>query len=175
MSATTIRNIILSTLIILLTAGAFIFMVYQIRDKEAVLQEQLDSLNEELARGDSFYKLQKVSEESSSDRERLNKYFLHQDSDSIDVLNWFESAAPKAHVVLQVKNLQKITDKDTKTDWVEIALAFSGERADVERFVAILEHLPYLSYITTVSMSARSSTNWEAQVTMRVYIYSYDK
>lgn len=158
-----------------LTAGAFLFMVYQIRDKEMVLQEQLDSLNEELARGDSFYKLQKVSEESASDRERLNKYFLHQDSDSIDVLNWFEAAAPKAHVALQVKNLQKISDKDTKSDWVEVSLAFSGERADVERFVAILEHLPYLSYITTLSMTARSSTNWEAQVTMRVYIYSYDK
>ena len=174
MSPATIRNFVITALIMCISTGGFIFMLFQIQSKEKVLQDQLLALNDELARGDSFSKLQKVAEESTTDRNQLDTYFLRQDSDSIDVLNLVESMAPKAKVALQTKGLQKITDKDTKTDWVEVSFVFSGQREDVEKFVAILERLPYLSYITSLTISAKSAASWEAQVTLRAYIYSYD-
>ena len=175
MSKSTIRNFILSTLCLLCAIGGFSFMVWEVGDKEQVLQVQLQTLNEEIARQNSFYKLQKLAEESSSDRDHLATYFLKEESDSIDVLNWIEGMAPQAHVNLQTKNLQKITDKDAKTDWIEVSFSFSGEQENVERFVAVLERLPYLSYVTSLSMSAQSSDNWEALVTLRVYIFNHDK
>jgi hypothetical protein len=175
MSKTTIRNLILASLSLLIAIGGFSFIVFKINSKEQELQSQFKTLNDENVRENSFHKLQKTAEESVTDRDRLAKYFLKQESDSIDVLNWVESMAPKARVTLQTKSLQKVSDKDTKTDWIEVAFVFSGEQKDVERFVGILERLPYLSYITSLSLNGRSSGDWQALVTLRVYIFNYAK
>ena len=175
MTRATIRNLILSSLCLLAAAGGFVYMVYHLHAKERLLQTQLGTLNQELAREDSFYKLQHQAEESAADRELLKAHFLGQESESIDVLNWIEETAPKANVFIETKGLQKITEKETQTDWIEASFAISGERADVERFVAVLERLPYLSYVTSLSLNARASDNWEALVTLRVYTLKYDK
>lgn len=175
MNKVTIRNLILSSLCLLLAIGSFSFVVFQVKNKEQDLQNQFQTLNDENLRETSFHKLQKTAEDSISDRNLLTTYFLKQESDSIDVLNWIEGTAPKANVKLQTKSLQKITDKDTKADWIEVSFVFSGEQKNVERFVATLERLPYLSYITSLTMSARSSNDWEALVTLRVYIFNYAK
>lgn len=175
MTRSTIRNLIISSLCLLAAAGGFAYMVYHLHAKEYLLQTQLGTLNQELAREDSFYKLQHQAEESATDRDLLRAHFLGQESESIDVLNWIEATAPKAHVFIETKGLQKITEKETQTDWIEASFAVSGERADVERFVAVLERLPYLSYITSLSLNARASNNWEALLTLRVYSVTYDK
>lgn len=175
MSRSTIRTLILSMLSLLIAVGSYTGMAYVVHKKERTLQEQLSTLNDELAREDSFYKLQRLFDDSKQDRELLRSHFLGQESDSIDVLNWIEDAAPKAGVNLETKGLQKITEKDTKNELIEASFSFSGRREDVERFASILEKLPYLSYITSLSLTARSSDNWEALVTLRVYIYPYDK
>jgi hypothetical protein len=175
MNKISLRNLILSSLVLLVAVGGFSFMVFKINSKEQELQNQFQTLNDENVRENSFHKLQKTAEMSTSDREDLAKYFLKQESDSIDVLNWIEGAAPKARVNLQTKSLQKVSDKETKADWIEVSFVFTGEQHDVERFVGILERLPYLSYITSLSLSGRSSGDWQALVTLRVYIFNYAK
>jgi hypothetical protein len=175
MNKATFRNLILASLGVLLAAGGFSFMVFKINSKEQELQGQVQALNDETVRENAFYKLQKTAEESVADRDRLAKYFLKQESDSIDVLNWVEGMAPRARVELQTKSLQKVSDKDTKTDWIEVSFAFTGEQHDVERFVSVLERLPYLSYITSLSLTGRPGENWQALVTLRVYIFNYAK
>jgi hypothetical protein len=70
--------------------------------------------------------------------------------------------------------LQKVFEKETKKEWIEVSFTFSGQQADVERFIEILERLPYLSYITTLDYAAPSLDNWEANITMRIFIFGYD-
>ena len=175
MNTATIRNLILASLSLLVVVGCFSFAVIKIKNKEGELRGQFQTLNEENLRENSFYQLQKTAEESKKDREQLATYFLKQESDSINVLNWIEGMAPKANVLLETKSLQKVTDKETKTNWIEVAFIFSGEQDNVERFVGILERLPYLSYITSFSMKAREVGDWEAAVTLRIYLFKYDK
>lgn len=177
MHTATIRNFILSFLALVLVAGCFSYGVVIIKRKEQELKTQHQTLSEENLRENSFYKLQKTAEESETDRNVLDTYFIKQESDSINVLNWIEATAPKANVRLDTEStsLNKISEKETKTNWIEIKLIFSGERNNVERFVGILERLPYLSYITSLSMGARAIGDWEASVTLRIYLSSYDK
>ena len=173
MSRTTLSTLTFSLVCLAVVVAGFAFMLYKVHSKELILQTQLNTLSEVTRREDSFYKLQRLAEESKGDRELLSTHFVKQESDSITVLNWIEGLAPQAGVYLETKGLQKITEAETNTDWIEASFTFSGERAEVERFIAILERLPYLSYITSVSQTARSSNNWEAKVTLRVYLFTY--
>jgi hypothetical protein len=157
-----------------LGAGAVLgAMSYVVIQKEQALQDQRIAVHKQMQQEEAFKKLQRLADESKGDRATLDSYFIHKESDSIDVLTLVEGLAPKAGIHLETKSLQKVTDKDTKTDWIEISFDLSGSRADVERFLSVLEHLPYLSYMTSSLLNQRSGDGWQALVTLRVYIANY--
>ena len=174
MGRTTLRHLIISSLTMLAGIGLLSVMVYVVFQKEQLLQEQRLAVHKELLQEDTLRKLQHTAENSKADRDTLTHYFIHKESDSIDVLTLVEGMAPKAGIALETKGLQKVTDKDTKTDWIEINFDFSGKRPDVERFMAILERLPYLSYVTSVNLNQQNPDYWRALVTLRVYISNHD-
>jgi hypothetical protein len=174
MGRTTIRHIIISFIALVIGTGILSVMVYVVHKKELVLQEQRIAVHKQLQQEEAFRKLERLADASKADRDSLSQYFLHKESDSIDVLTLVEGMAPKAGVTLETKGLQKVSDKDTKTDWIEISFDFSGKHADVERFLAILERLPYLSYMTSVNLNQQDIDYWRAVVTMRVYISNHD-
>lgn len=171
MSKATSRNLIIVSVAVLLASGVFVYAGYFLKSKEQTLQNQLTALQKEQQQESLYFKLEKLAIDSAPKRELLRAPLLDQESESIEVLTWIEELAPKIGVSLETKNLVKVTDKETKTDWIEVSFAFSGTQEDVERFVKILEHIPYLSYLTTLSMSARSSTNWEANTTLRILLF----
>jgi hypothetical protein len=144
--------------------------VYKIIANAQILKQQVTVLAAEQAQENSYYRLQKINEDSKGEREHLGAYFLRQSSDSIDFLNKVEELAPQAGVDLKTEMLEDIADKKTGTKWISVKFSFSGTQTDVERFVEILERLPYFSQVTAVSLKARSLDNWQAQVTMRVFL-----
>ncbi len=149
-------------------------MIFQIGEKSDLLRSQLTSIELENKRESDFYRLQKTSEESAEDRKAVEKYFLPQSSDSIDFLNRVEQLAPQSGVTLKTDGLEEASDKKTKQKWIEAKFSFSGTQNNVENFLSILETAPYLSRVTSVSLNARSLDNWEAKVTMRVFILGYE-
>lgn len=175
MSKKTLQNLIIASVVLFISLGAFVYMLYEIEAKGDLLSKQIDTLGAERAQEDSFYRLERTAEESAADRELLNSYFLRQESDTIDLLTQIESLAPQIGVALKTEGLQKVTDKATGANWIEINLSFSGEEAQVDRFVKTLEHLPYLLKITSLDLSAQSSTLWNAKVTLKVFVLNYDK
>jgi hypothetical protein len=176
MSQKTIRNLIISSVLLLIALGALGFVVYKINAQGHLLREQVKTIGVEQAQKDSFYRLQRSSEDSAADREKLGSYFLLDESDSIDLLTRIESLAPQAGVTLkEFEGLQTIEDKTTNSHWIEVKIFFSGEEMRVRRFVEVLEQLPYLLEITSLELSSQSSTLWQANVTLRVSVLTYDK
>ena len=170
MSRLTIKHFVISTALLLFTISLCVLAVYKIMANAQTLKQQVTVLAAEQAQENSYYRLQKINEDSKGEREHLGTYFLRQSSDSIDFLNKVEELAPRAGVDLKTEMLEDIADKNTGTKWINVKFSFSGTQTDVERFVEILERLPYFSQVTAVSLKARSLDNWQAQVTMRVFL-----
>lgn len=171
MNRSTLRNTIFSLLILLAAVAAFSFSAYFIKHKEQVLHGQIETLAKERQQDRFYADLQNVYEDSQEKRTALDTHLLMNEGSSIDILTWIEGQAPGAGVSLETNNLQKITDKETKSDWVEVSFTFSGERANVERFISVLERLPYVSHLTSLSFGARASNNWEATATVRILLF----
>ena len=170
MSRLTIKHFVISTALLLFTISLCVLAVYKIMANAQTLKQQVTVLAAEQAQENSYYRLQKINEDSKGEREHLGTYFLRQSSDSIDFLNKVEELAPRAGVDLKTEMLEDIADKNTGTKWINVKFSFSGTQTDVERFVEVLERLPYFSQVTAVSLKARSLDNWQAQVTMRVFL-----
>tara|TARA_B100000508_G_scaffold106241_1_gene84363 strand:- start:2307 stop:2834 length:528 start_codon:yes stop_codon:yes gene_type:complete len=175
MSGGTKKNIIVAAVFALVAIGAFGYMFYEISVQGNLLAAQVTALREEQAQEATYLRLQRIAEDSEEDRGQLTTYFLTRESDSIDFLNLVEGIAPQSGVTLRTSGLQTVTDPKDKSTWIEVAFSFNGSRADVQRFVEILENVPYVSKLTSVEISARSSTDWHSNVVMRVRILGYDE
>ena len=173
MSKSTIRNLIIALLIFTAATGGFFFMIYEVNNKNAQLQSQIEALAKNQAQENSRLKLKRQAEESQQDREQLAGYFFNKESDSIDFLNMVEALAPKAQVALTVDSLEQVVDEKTNASVVEAGFSFNGEYQKVVAFLELLENFPYVSNVTSVELAARSSSNWEATIIMQVDIYAY--
>lgn len=174
MSRSTKKHLIISLGLLLIALGSLLFTMYQISKKADVLARQIEVLGKEQAHESSFYRLQKIFGETKNDRDQVSGYFLKQGSDSIDFLNSVEAMAPKEGVMLKTESLEERVDNKTGKKWIEVQFFFSGTQNNVERFIKILEHLPYFSQVTSLSMVAKTEAEWEARLSMKIFIATYD-
>jgi Tfp pilus assembly protein PilN len=175
MSKKTLRNLIVSSMLLLLATAAVAFLLFKIYQQGTLLVQQIETIRAERSQEDTFYRLQRVAEESIGDRQAVGSYFLREESDTIEFLTQIESLAPQAGVVLKTEGLEKKTDKATNVQSIDVTISFSGSEDNVETFMRMLENLPYLLKVTSLDMSAQSSTLWQAKVTLRVQLLPYDK
>lgn len=175
MSKKTLRNLIVSVLLLMISAAAFTYMVFELNSKNMLLKEQVIALQTKQAQENSYFKLQRISETSSADRETLAGYFFEQESDSIDFLNAVEALAPQVGISLKTETLVPGGDKKKKESWVLVSFLFTGEYKNVTDFIKILENLPYESQIDSLQLSSREDSGWEARTTMRINVYAYDE
>tara|TARA_B100000508_G_scaffold97182_1_gene76126 strand:- start:3603 stop:4130 length:528 start_codon:yes stop_codon:yes gene_type:complete len=175
MSSGTKKNIIVAAILIALATAAFGFMFYQISVQGKTLMAQVTALREEQAQEATYLRLQNIAVDSVEDREQLGSYFFRREADSIDFLNLVESIAPQLGVTLKTNDLSVVTDQVDQTDWIEVPFSFSGSRESVQNFIKVLENMPYVSKLMSVDIAARSSTNWNANVVMRVRLLDYDE
>ncbi len=173
MSKTTLRHLIISTLALLLSLGVLVYAVYRINNEGTRLRDQVTVLQKEQAHQNSYFKLQKVAEDSKANREALKNHFLKESSDSINFLNEIETLAPAMGVNLKTESLDEITDKKTGAKSIDVKFTFSGSRNAVETFISTLEHIPYLSQVTSVAVTTRAEGDVEAKLAMKVFIISY--
>lgn len=175
MSGSTKKTIIVALMLSVASIAVFGFMVFRVSEQGDRLVAQIRALEEQRAQEAAHRNLQRIATESQADRDQLKAYFLAKESESIDFLNQVETLAPQVDVALKTTNLQLTTEKDTKRGWIEVTFEFSGTRKSVQNFVQILETLPYVSRLNSVTMEARSRTDWQASVTMQIQVLSYDE
>jgi UDP-glucose 6-dehydrogenase len=175
MNRSTVRNFVVSAALLVVAGSVFGYVYVVIGNKEKVLKEQIAAIHTENEREQTYQRLQKIAEDSRADREKLNAYFLPQVSESITFLNQIETLAPQNGITLKTDSLQEGGDKKTKEKWIDASFTFSGAEADVERFITMLENLPYVSRITKVQLSTQDQDIWEAKVTIRAFIINHEK
>jgi len=175
MNRSSIRNAIIALTLFCLAAASFGFMLHQVNVEGDSLTEQISILETRQAQEASYFRLLKTFEESETDREKLQSYFLQKESDSIDFLNKVEALAPQAGVELQTSGLELITDPTDETKWIEVGFSVKGTRDRLRVFLQILEQLPTASRLMSVDMKAISRTEWQASVKMRVRVLAYDQ
>lgn len=175
MSKSTIKTIIVSLILIVMSVTAFGLMVYQVIKQGDMLATQINALEKEQAQEESHLKLKRTAENTTSERAELQSHFLSQESDSIDFLNQVEAMAPEIGVQLKTSGLDTVIDDSDGTKWIQAKFSFSGSREKVQQFIQILETFPLVSRIMQVDMSAQSSTTWQAGITMQVQVLKYDK
>jgi hypothetical protein len=174
MSPSTIKITAISVVLFLVAAGGFTFMCMQTQQQGEELVAQLATLSEQRSQEESYFRLRRVAEESTVQREQLSRYFFSGESESIDFLNMVEKIAPSAGVKLETTSLNLVDDADDGKQWIEIGFLFEGSRSRVQNFLIVLEELPYVSEITKVDMQATDQTKWQSRVTMRVRVLNYD-
>jgi hypothetical protein len=175
MSQSTKRTLFIAAFLNLVAVLAFGSVAYQVVGQGQELTKQLDALGEQRAQEASYINLQRLADDSTEDRARLQSFFLRQESDSIDFLNRVETIAPSAGVALETNELKSLKEKDSEEEWVQASFSFSGSRENVQNFVQVLETLPYVLRLTDLEMDARSTTIWQAEVTLQVRVLPYDK
>lgn len=173
MTRSTIKTLIIAVLLLVLAGGVFGFMFLETRSKGAVLEEQITTLATQRTQEESFFRLRSITEETVTERAEIREYFLTNESESIEFLTYVEELAPQAGVTLTTESLEAITDADQQ-DWIEVDFRFQGTRTEVQRFVKILENLPFLGRLTRLEIASQSSQTWVADVTMVVRILSYE-
>jgi hypothetical protein len=175
MSNSTKRNICIAAVLFVFSVAGSGFMVYHVQQQSARLDEQITTLQKNRAQEQTYLRLQGQAEETQADRAQLQQYFLGQGSDSIEFLNLVERLAPQSQVQLTTNALQEITEPSSDAQWVEASFTFSGTRQAVDRFLQILETVPYVSRVTSVALSAQSGSGWQANVVMQVRVLNYDE
>ncbi len=173
MKSKTAQNLLITTILMLITAGAAASLLWFISKNSKLLSEQINVLTEQTQQESSLLRLQRLAVDTSEERERLTSHFLLRESDSISFLSDIESLAPQVGIYLETKGLKQFSDKE-KLNWIEANFDISGSREDVERFVQMLELLPYVSRLTSVDMNAMAEQSWQAAITIQVQLLSYD-
>lgn len=174
MSPATIRNGVIALVLFCVAGGAFGAMVYWVFEKGDQLTEQIDTLQAQRSQESSRYRLLRQVDATISDRAQIASYFLFKESESIDFLNQVESLAPQVGVALETDGLELVEEKGDQHQWIKVSFSFSGSYDSVERFIKILETMPYVLELTSVNLQVLSSTEWQGEVTMRVRVLTYD-
>ncbi|MCA9354372.1 MAG: hypothetical protein KC877_02530 [Candidatus Kaiserbacteria bacterium] len=179
MSPSTIRNIIIASILMVVAAGGFGVMSYQTMAQGKHLESQIEVLAAEQAQEDLFLRLRKIADSSTEDRAALQSFFLDQDklqSDSIDFLNYVDEIAAGAGVVIGKVEIDTLKARaGASEEWVQVVFPLSGTRMQVQQFIRLLELLPYVSRVTDVTLEIRSSEQWNANVTMQVKVMAYEE
>lgn len=169
MKSKTTQNLLLASILLVITAGGAVSLLWFISKNSALLTEQLDALKEQNQQEASLLRLQRLAVETKADREKLASYFLLRESDSIMFLSEIEALAPRLSLLLETEALKQLLSED-KVPWIEASFSVSGSRENIERFLSVLETIPYVSRITFVHMEAQASDNWRAEVTIQVQL-----
>lgn len=172
MSKSTRKKLMIAFSFLLLTVSVFGLMALQLKDQGDRLQQQVEALAKDQNEHKARALLSETAIRTVDERLDLQNYFLLQEEDSISFLNYVESLAPQHGVVLSTNSLSVLDDNGEK--WAEVSFSFSGTREQVQRFVKIMEELPYVIRVISIDLSAQSDTVWEGSVRLIVGLLAYE-
>lgn len=175
MSKGTKKIITIALLLILGSIMVFSFMAYEVIKQGEQLTNQTILLNKENAQADSYVRMHKLSLETTEERSLLKDYFLEREGSSIDFLNYVEALAEKTSVDLVTSKLSVVDSNKSNPRWIETTFSIETNRERIQKFIEILETVPYVSRITNIRMTSKQGDEWKAIVTMQVMVLDYDE
>lgn len=165
-----LKTISITASIFVVAVAAASLFVYEITEQSRTLRQQVTTLQKDQAQQAQLAQLKKLITETEQDRTKLRTHYLASQSDSIDFLNYIERLAQTQSVLLETKGATEVERGSQQRLLVQYNL--SGTRLQLERFIQLLENVPYVSEVTEVTLQSRSEPTWQAAVTMEVVILS---
>ncbi len=172
MTPRTRNNFIAALVFALIASGGLGYVLFTVTQNDHRLTDQITSLVAQNEQADALFRLQRLAQESVDKRAELESYFLLRESDSIAFLTEVETLAPQIGLTLETESLQQISVDETK--WIQFTFAINGERDNVERFVELLEIVPYVSRVQQVQLMENTDGSWSGTVVIQVQLLSYD-
>ncbi len=169
MSRTSIQGFILSLTILLFGVGLVGYLTYAVLEQGDLLLAQVAAVETEQQEKVSYLAISRTAEQSESNRQTLNSYFLTRESDSITLLTEVENIAPQFGIDLETTELEEFGGDET--EGINISFRFEGSEAAVKEFLLLLENLPYASQVSEVKLSERAAGVWQAETIMKVKVY----
>jgi hypothetical protein len=159
-----------------LSVIAFAVLVNQVVTQSKRLDEQTSLAKRQQAEEADRFKLKRQVADTIEERSQVESYFFRkEEEDSLGFLTYVESdLAKRAGVFIETKFITVKEDKADETKWVEVMFVFSGTKDQVFNFVEVLENMPYALRIPSVTLNAKSSQYWEAEVLVAVNLWEYD-
>lgn len=162
-------QIIITTLVIflvtLIVTGLF---VREIVNQSALLNEQASAVQKDQEQQEQLNRLKRLALETASTRSDIESYYLQSLTDRIDFLNYIERLAATEGVVLETVTAPVIK-RDNK-QLLAVQYELIGSRQQLEKFVSLLENVPFVSEVVALNLSKRTPVSWQAVVTMEIIV-----
>lgn len=162
----------LSLLLLLGMAVVVVSGVWFINQQSIQLAAQAETIATDQAQKAAFSRLQHQLQATQADRDKLQSYFLVSRSDSVDFLNYVEALATDNEVTLKTNNPSETERGEQAVLTVDYTI--SGTLAQVEKFIELLELIPYVSQLQSIALRKQTEVVWEANVTIDVILLNYE-
>jgi len=173
MSKVALRYLILNIITLIIAGLVLVFMMSQINKKGDDLLGYLQVRQEQEGKKESALMVQRLVQETQSERSKLAAAFFASESDSIQFLTEAERVANQAGLNISTEGLELGKSSQAGRDllMVEITFAFSGRLEAVKGFLQYLETIPFHSKTESLSLSQIGSTDqWSARVKLYISI-----
>ena len=169
MNSSVLKLLIISFLILLLSASATFYVLREQRTEGSELLSAMEGLNswDELNRARANLESEDVP--NITDRERLSSFVLGDQDDTITFLAFIDELGREVGVAVGTVDLESDRTSEAGFDEIVTTLSLSGTTDSVERMINLLEALPYRSYIERLSLSREGGVA-EATIILRASI-----
>jgi hypothetical protein len=159
-------------LVFLLTAGVFLFALYDVSKQGVQYAESKRLIGEHAAKEASYNTVQGLLVSTSDDRAKIKSLFI-EEKDTISFISEIEKNAREMNVSLETNELS-ITPSATDNNGVAspallvVGFDFDGSQSDVWKYITLLENIPYHKKITQLSLVKSDNNVWKANVKMQL-------
>ena len=162
----------LALLTFFVVTAIFLSMWYAVSKQGVHFDEAKRAIAEYAAKEASYTKVQGLLASTEKDRAQIDSYFI-EEKNIISFISDMEQNAARLGVKLNTNELASVPKSiDTAGIVIPAVLVvgfdFAGSKLAVQKFMALLENIPYQNTQTDLSFSSADSTTWKADSTLKL-------
>lgn len=142
---------IFALLYVLIATGVLAWVVYEVAQAGAVLQERVATIADQNAKSKVYQDLSNLVLRTKAEREALLGFVLTEDQTS-SFLTDIESLGVSQGVTLTTDSL-KVSEKEGSFNELLIQFSVEGTEENVKKMLSIFETLPYHSRVSSLTFS----------------------
>ena len=171
MGTKTKKIFIISLIVALISIGVLAFFLYEIQKQGVRLEEQIAILTESNTKESAHLRLNRLVQETESERTELAASFFKDEGDSIMFLGEIETLASALGISLKTQELDKVVDTE-KRESIRMTFSYEGTKDTVFTFSKLMEVTPYHSEVESLSLLKLTNGNWQGTLTIVISITS---
>lgn len=153
---------------------AFWGLLYLILSYETKLAEGQEQIQKATVHKQEIASLDRLIEETVSEREEISSYILHDDDDVIRFLSLIETLGNEQGVELKTTSLNAESAGDLFEN-LAINISVTGSYRSIQHLLMLFETLPFQSSVSRLSLTRASETGvngaWDGKLTLNVTKY----